>query len=370
MNRCAVVPQLAVVAGRPVTTSLNVAEVFGKNHQHVLRTIKALDVPEEFGLSNFGQTSYLDSQGRPQPMFNVTRDGFTILVMGFSGSKAMQFKLAYLAEFNRMETELHALAEFGNPASNLSTGPAPVTVARLAEAAQGIKAAMIMARGLGYRNAQAVKIANNLVLELTGIDALELLGPLDGQVKAPALPLAVDQPPVGRVDEKTLAEFIAAECELDAAAVISGADLFRLYCAWLRARQGNEWVAPTLRQFNQLMSRHFRSRRTLLASGGSGTVFHGLRLAGEELVKDPTLHENFITFLESCCQITPNWRTGATEAYDSFKAWWLKNVDAKPPSQKRFGDLMTERFDKSTSSGRVVYLGVALVVRAEEVNHG
>ncbi|MGV0961788.1 MAG: Rha family transcriptional regulator [Limnohabitans sp.] len=114
----AIVPQFAVVCGRPVTTSLNVADVFGKQHKDVLKAIGRVknDVSvsdAEFGRRNFAPSSYLNEQGKEQPMFQVTRDGFTLLAMGFTGKEAMKFKLAYIDAFNRMESELLNLAGSG-----------------------------------------------------------------------------------------------------------------------------------------------------------------------------------------------------------------------------------------------------------------
>lgn len=107
MKNSAVVPRIYLSNGRPVTTSLNVAEVFGKQHSVVLRTIRSLDVPDGFSACNFAPASYIDEQGKPRPMHTITRDGFTLLAMGFTGSAAMRFKLAYIESFNRMEAELH-----------------------------------------------------------------------------------------------------------------------------------------------------------------------------------------------------------------------------------------------------------------------
>lgn len=86
-----------------VTTSLKVAEVFHKNHGHVLRDIENLDCSEEFNRSNFGLTSYIDEQNREQKMYYLTKDGFTFLVMGYRGKKAAAFKEAYINAFNQME---------------------------------------------------------------------------------------------------------------------------------------------------------------------------------------------------------------------------------------------------------------------------
>lgn len=91
---------------RAVCTSLDVAETFGKEHRHVLRDIRELGCSEEFRLSNFGQSSYDNMQGKKQPMFFMTRDGFTILAMGYTGDLAMRFKEAYIKQFNAMEKAL------------------------------------------------------------------------------------------------------------------------------------------------------------------------------------------------------------------------------------------------------------------------
>lgn len=87
-------------------TSLDVAETFGKRHDHVLRDIQELGCSPEFRLPNFGETYYEDSRGRKQRMVVMTRDGFTILAMGYTGELAMKFKEAYIAQFNAMEAEI------------------------------------------------------------------------------------------------------------------------------------------------------------------------------------------------------------------------------------------------------------------------
>lgn len=89
--------------GRAVTTSLKIAAVFGKPHKDVLKAIRELECPEEFSGRNFSPAEYSDAQGKPRPMYFVTRDGFTLLAMGFTGAKAMQFKVAYIEAFNAME---------------------------------------------------------------------------------------------------------------------------------------------------------------------------------------------------------------------------------------------------------------------------
>lgn len=102
------VPSLSLHDGRPATTSLEVAKFFGKQHQHVIRDISGLtdNCPESFSASNFGRASYLDEQAKNRPMYIIHRDGFMLLVMGYTGKKALALKLAYIEAFNRMEAEL------------------------------------------------------------------------------------------------------------------------------------------------------------------------------------------------------------------------------------------------------------------------
>jgi len=86
-----------------VVTSLDVAETFEKEHRRVLQDIRDLKCSEEFRLHNFVQSSYVNEQGHNQSMFIMTRDGFTLLAMGYTGEKAMKFKEAYINQFNQME---------------------------------------------------------------------------------------------------------------------------------------------------------------------------------------------------------------------------------------------------------------------------
>ncbi len=88
---------------RVFCTSLEIAQRFKKRHDHVLRAIRNLECPSDFMLPNFGERDYIDERGNIQPMYEISRDGFTLLVMGFKGRNAMQWKLKYIAAFNRME---------------------------------------------------------------------------------------------------------------------------------------------------------------------------------------------------------------------------------------------------------------------------
>lgn len=89
-----------------VVTSLDIAETFGKRHADVLRDIEKLECSQEFTERNFALSSYKDSSGKSNKEYLITRDGFTILVMGYTGEKAMKFKEAYIKQFNAMEKAL------------------------------------------------------------------------------------------------------------------------------------------------------------------------------------------------------------------------------------------------------------------------
>ena len=119
-------PLVTISGHRAVTTSKAVADHFGKRHDHVLRDIKDLiaELPVEH-LPNFGETVIErenPSGGAPikSPAYEITRDGFALLCMGFTGKKALAFKLAYIDAFNRMEAELRTPVA---PAVAASSGP-------------------------------------------------------------------------------------------------------------------------------------------------------------------------------------------------------------------------------------------------------
>lgn len=104
-------PELSVHDGIITTSSLQVAHFFGKRHTHVLRAIKNLlaEMPEGYA-PNFGlmQTDVDLGNGgtRKTPAYRMTREGFMLLAMGFTGKEALRWKLAFIAAFNRMEAEL------------------------------------------------------------------------------------------------------------------------------------------------------------------------------------------------------------------------------------------------------------------------
>lgn len=89
-----------------VTTSLKVAEVFGKQHRNVMQSINNLTAENSAVGKMFVKSTYLNKQKHEQPMYYMNRDGFTLLAMGFNGAKAMGFKLKYIEAFNAMESAI------------------------------------------------------------------------------------------------------------------------------------------------------------------------------------------------------------------------------------------------------------------------
>jgi len=111
--------------GQPLTNSVLVAKKFGKSHDNVLKSIRAIlngGVLKNNETPMFEEATYVNEQNRQTyPMFIMNRDGFTLLAMGFTGNKAMEFKIDYIGAFNKMEKQIKTnsmtiLPDFTNPA--------------------------------------------------------------------------------------------------------------------------------------------------------------------------------------------------------------------------------------------------------------
>lgn len=105
--------------GEVFASSRDVAEYFGKEHRSVLASIdKLLTQDAELGLHDFVQTPYVEpSTGQTYRSYEMTRDGFTLLAMGFTGAKALKWKKAYIRAFNVMEQQLRqpSVIDFSDP---------------------------------------------------------------------------------------------------------------------------------------------------------------------------------------------------------------------------------------------------------------
>ncbi|EJG8393088.1 Rha family transcriptional regulator [Campylobacter coli] len=94
-----------VVGDEIFANSLQIAEVFKKDHSNVLKAIDKLP-NDEFKSSNFKYDSYFDKKSEQRRMINLTRDAFSLLVMGFTGEKAYKWKIEFIKAFNEMEKRL------------------------------------------------------------------------------------------------------------------------------------------------------------------------------------------------------------------------------------------------------------------------
>ena len=96
-----------------VVSSRDIADDFEKEHKNVVRDVEKLceEIGSKLSVSYFYKTTYKDSMNRTQTEYLMTRDGFSLLVMGFTGQKALDWKLKYIRAFNEMEKELKRLYE-------------------------------------------------------------------------------------------------------------------------------------------------------------------------------------------------------------------------------------------------------------------
>lgn len=94
--------------GTPVVSSRDVAERFGKRHDHVMRDIDEIvaGLPKIGETTMFHKTTYTASNKQEYPMYLMTRDGFSLLAMGFTGPAALEWKLKFIEAFNAMEKKL------------------------------------------------------------------------------------------------------------------------------------------------------------------------------------------------------------------------------------------------------------------------
>lgn len=105
-------PLVTLRDGSATVASYHIADHFSKAHKDVLRTIDRIreECGLEFDRRNFTPIDYVDAKGRKYRAYSLTRDGFTLVVMGFTGRAATEWKIKYIDAFNALETEVRALA--------------------------------------------------------------------------------------------------------------------------------------------------------------------------------------------------------------------------------------------------------------------
>ena len=101
--------------GQPLTNSVLVAEKFEKRHCDLIKAIKNMTTQNCVVQNMFVESTYFNSQSKEQPKYIMNRDGFTLLAMGFTGKKALQFKLDYIEAFNKMEKAIKEAPTLPSP---------------------------------------------------------------------------------------------------------------------------------------------------------------------------------------------------------------------------------------------------------------
>jgi Rha family phage regulatory protein len=249
-------PTLAVIDGRPVVQSVAVAEHFQKQHKDVLRRIENLliDLPEEHK-RNFAPMFVTVEIGkgavRQSPAYHLTRDGFTLLAMGFTGRKALAWKLRYIDAFNAMEAELAARRE--------AEATDDVFLRRLARLTPEIRAGLMrLAQRIEGRGAQldaVMRCYRGLVEEIT-VD----------MPAGEAVALPGDAPWTAEVEQ-----FLAERCAVAPGLSVPAGKLYAAFEAW--AREKGFAASPSSIAFGRVLRRRFRQHKA--------NVYHwqGLALA-------------------------------------------------------------------------------------------
>lgn len=123
---------ISIRGDKPMTTSMIVAEAFGKRHDNVLRKLESLECSQDFRLLNFEETfqdvDMPNGATKKTPVWNMTKDGFIFLVMGFTGKQAASIKEAYINAFNWMADQLAKPANTPKAKSKVKALPGGLTV--------------------------------------------------------------------------------------------------------------------------------------------------------------------------------------------------------------------------------------------------
>lgn len=156
-----------------VTTSLKVAEIFEKEHKNVMQSIKNLTAENSAVKKMFAEDSYLNSRNQQQPMFYMNRDGFTLLAMGFTGSKAMEFKLKYIDAFNKMEKQIKEETKFRLPTNLNEMSTMFYSVMKdqdkkIEEQSEKVNFLMNLSGLTSPRNKELTKARNKKVIQVCG----------------------------------------------------------------------------------------------------------------------------------------------------------------------------------------------------------
>lgn len=363
MKESEVLNALEVVDGRPVVSSLNVAASFGKRHDDVLKKIRLImeegasdpDPAEAsaFTARNFAVSEYTDATGRKLPIFNLTRDGFTFLAMGFTGSKANAWKRRYMNAFNAMEAELLAQKQGGSGAGSVPPGSTGQTdTIRLMELALQLEIAKAEGR-------------------VTESDVMDTFSQLHDVTQGrPAKPRFRDvTTPMGgrpqvKDEDKVLnskeAEEFLGEYGLKASKTYLYTLVQRgeIVGSQLRGRQGR-WNY-TLVSLQDYVTKH------------TGKIFRRSQVVPEQPKPQPVqvnrkgkLYDDpdpslFRGWLKERTKESQGQMTGATDLYKDFMAYAKRRGYQKHITQVWFGKTLVQRFPKINRRGVHWYIGIQL----------
>ncbi|WP_299077888.1 Rha family transcriptional regulator [uncultured Paraglaciecola sp.] len=171
MNVLTLTPQ-ELVSDELTTTSLKVAEVFGKQHKDVLKKIGNVECSSEFNRRNFAPVTYFDAKNEERKSVEMTKDGFIFLVMGFTGKKAAEIKEKYIEAFNWMEKQL-SNTSVCVPASPQHRADHVISASRT------FGGLLRAAKSMGMDRHRALNAANGATHRATGINLVDELGAAD-----------------------------------------------------------------------------------------------------------------------------------------------------------------------------------------------
>lgn len=170
---------VTVLNNQLVTDSLQVAEHFGKQHQHVIRAIENLVVQNGTAKSFFFEATH-ENRGKQYKMYYMNRDGFSLLVMGFTGKAALEWKLKFLEAFNAMEKEIRKQ----QAVPKISPNPHYRTRMIKTAVKDAADTAAMIADVFHVKTPMAMTAAMQMVGEAYGVD----MGPLKRFIPAEANP--------------------------------------------------------------------------------------------------------------------------------------------------------------------------------------
>ena len=207
------VPTVSLVDNRPATTSLDIAEHFDKRHTDVMRSIRNLctDLPTDVRERNFAPTFRTvagpNNSERQEEFFTVYFDGFILLVMGYTGKKALAMKLAYIEAFNAMREELE----------ERQASPAPSPISRRTDPERKQLTAIINTWvGMAPIHYAAARAQVNAHLGVASVDAMTVAQVKEAiqyvQGKIDALPAAPSMPPA--IEDRRIPDAMAELREL------------------------------------------------------------------------------------------------------------------------------------------------------------